>query len=97
MVTMRDCPKCGKVEEDDIILDNGMCRWCLHGEIERLNHIIAVMKYHAIDGGRIAREIEGNVRVQDGRLEVWCLGDWVDVKQARAEAEEEGGEEESLA
>ena len=65
----------------------------LQGEVLRLQHIISVLKCYVLNAAEYAQELEGNIRVRDGRVEVWCLGDWVDVKQAQEKAEGDNGDE----
>ena len=58
----------------------------LAGEVVRLNHIIAVMKTHINMAHHAVANIESNTRIREGRLEVWCLGDWVDVEEENSRA-----------
>lgn len=66
---------------------------------ERYKYIIAVMKSQmaiaytsVVERVEVAHAavmlIEKNTRVKNGRLEVWCLGEWNDVEEANAEVVE---------
>ena len=61
----------------------------LQGEIARLRHIVAVLKFHISSAYSAAKTIEENVRCRDGTVEVWCFGEWVDVRDVNEEEEEE--------
>ena len=78
--------------------DKNDCPHCeikrLQGSVMRLEHIIAVMKTAIAQAHLSATHTEDHTRVRNGRLEVWCLGDWVDVEQANIEADEAVGAEE---
>ena len=60
----------------------------VEAENKRLTHILGVLKYQAITMGELAKDLEGNVRVKDGQVEVFFLGGWVVVGQDDAEYEE---------
>jgi hypothetical protein len=54
-------------------------------EIERLTHIVGALRFSCQMTGHAAEEIMEHVRCKDGLLEVWSLGEWVDVSKANAE------------
>lgn len=70
------------------------CVVCLQEEVIRLKHVVAVLKGQIAMAHHVMSNIEGNTRVRDGKLEVWCLGDWVDVEKANAEFPDIGEDEE---
>jgi len=67
------------------------CIVCLHERVRCLEHIVAVLKAQISMAYHSAKNIEADIRVHNGRLEAWCLGDWVDVEEANriAECEDE--------
>jgi len=56
-------------------------------ENKRLRHIICILRWHGMMFTELAASVEGNVRIQNGRLKVWCLGEWTDVVNAQEEAD----------
>ena len=66
------------------------CAICLHEEITRLKHVITVLKSSISITYHTAENVEANIRISGaGRLQAWCLGEWVDVENENAEVEED--------
>ncbi len=57
------------------------------GELRRLQHIVDVLKGQIGMAYHMVENIEANTRLCDGKVEVWCFGEWVDVLKEAAKAE----------
>jgi len=66
----------------------------LEDEGRRQRHINAILMSRITMAAYDLESISDNVRVEDGRLEVWCLGDWVDVEKAGEEYADEAAAKE---
>lgn len=63
----------------------------LKGELQRYRHIVGVLQ-HSIEMTHLtSTTIEEHVRIHNGRLEVWSLGEWYDVEKEQAEYAEAVG------
>ena len=56
----------------------------LEAEVKRLQHIINVLRNSIEMTNQAAMTVEDHVRVRNGRVEVWVLGDWLDLEQEQA-------------
>ena len=57
----------------------------LEGEVKRLNHIIGRLQFGIEFARQIAKETPDNTRVRDGKVEVFCLGEWEDAVELAKE------------
>ena len=57
-------------------------------ENRRLDHIIGVLRYACKQAGDAAESVMEDVRIHEGRLEVFWLGEWADVDAATADYKE---------
>ena len=59
----------------------------LERELKRWQHMVRVLQCQIDLTHEHSIGIEESTRIQDGRLEVWSLGEWVDVEKANEDAE----------
>ena len=57
-------------------------------EIERLEHIVGILTTSIRRSNHTAKTVEEHVRVHDGRIQVWSFGEWLDLREEQAKAEE---------
>lgn len=60
-------------------------------EIRRLEHVIDCLRSSINMTAHTSETILDHVRVRDGRIEVWCLGHWLDLEREQAQSPDADG------